>query len=230
VGILETRAALACFEKLKPPNHGYRREVASLLQSYAGKPSEETKKQLAEFLPPEALKTLKTERARELANAIRRKERRSNDEFTHELVAKVRGLARDAVKRGMAALILVDPIDSGSLRGTRLQGTLLRARKLLRNMATYEGAAFRAVRASGKVCPRRGCKGEETVRTKHSRIYECPRCGMRWDRDKGVHYNLIYSYFERLRKEDCGDDTVMAERILTALKEWLEEHSNILTY
>jgi hypothetical protein len=149
----ETEAAMTRFEKLRPPNHGYRREVASLLQSYAGKPSEETKKQLAEFLPPEALKALTTERARELANATREKEKRLNDDFIRKLVAKVRALVRGAPIRGMAALILVEPINSDSLRGTKLQGTLLRARKLLRNLTVYEGARFAPVRASGSSAP-----------------------------------------------------------------------------
>jgi hypothetical protein len=68
------------------------------------------------------------------------------------------------------------------------------------------------------------------VRTKRSRIYECPRCGLRWDGDKGVHYNMVYSYFEKMVKEERDDDTVMAERILAALREWLERHPNALTY
>jgi len=76
-------------------------------------------------------------------------------------------------------LILVDPIDPDSLRGTRLQGTLLRARRSLRNLAVYEGAMFRLTRASGRHCPRCGCKGEEVRHTKHSRVYECPKCGLR---------------------------------------------------
>ena len=41
---------------------------------------------------------------------------------------------------------------------------------------------------------------------------------------------MIYSYFERLRKEECDDDSVMAERVLTALSEWLEKHPNALMY
>ena len=227
---LSAKAVLADFEKLRPPNHGFRRKVASLLQSFADKPSEETKNQLAKILPPEALKTLTPERARELAEAARRKERRLNDDFIRKLVAKVRAPVRDALKKGMAALILIDPINSDSLRGTRLQGTLLRAKKLLKNMAVYEGAAFKMTRVSGKVCPRCHAVGVEVMHTKRSRIYECSRCGARWDRDKGVHYNMVYSHFERLRKEECDDLTVLAARVLAALEEWLERHPNILTY
>jgi hypothetical protein len=53
---------LRLFEKLRPPNHGYRRGVAKLLQSYADKPSGEAKQQLAELLPEEVLERLTAER------------------------------------------------------------------------------------------------------------------------------------------------------------------------
>jgi len=53
--ISETKVAMAGFEKLRPANHGFRREVAALLQSFADKPCEEAKRQLAKFLPPEVL-------------------------------------------------------------------------------------------------------------------------------------------------------------------------------
>jgi predicted RNA-binding Zn-ribbon protein involved in translation (DUF1610 family) len=226
----EAEASMAHFEKMRPVNHGYRREVAALLQSFADKPSEETKRQLAKFLPPEVLRALTTERARELADAARGREKRLNDSFVCKLVAKVRSAIREARQRGMGALILVEAIDSNSLRGTELQGTLLRGRKRLKNLAVYEGAKMGKVSASGKICPRCRSKGVEVVHTKRSRIYECPRCGLRWDRDKGVHYNMVYSYFARMVKEECDDDSVLAERVLSALREWLEEHSHILAY
>jgi ribosomal protein S27AE len=228
--VSETRASMAGFEKLRPANHGFRRKVAALLQSFADKPSEEAKKRLAEILPPEALKTLTTERARELAEKTREREKQLNDNFVSKLIAKVRSVVREARQRGMSALILVEPIDSDSLRETELQGTLLRGRKLLMNLAVYEGARMGEVSASGKVCPRCGTKGVEIVHTKHSRIYECPKCHLRWDRDKGVHYNMLYNYFARMVKEECDDDSVLAERVLAALREWLEKHPNILAY
>jgi ribosomal protein S27AE len=228
--INETKVAMTHFEKLRPANHGFRREVAALLQSYADKPSEETKRRLAKFLPPEALKTLTTERVRELAEKTREGETRLNTDFVCELVAKVRSVVREAVKKGMSALILVEPIDSDSLKGTELQGTLLRGRKRLKNLAVYEGAKMGKVNASGKVCPRCGARGVEVAHTKRSRIYECPKCGLRWDKDKGVHYNMVYSYFARMVKEECDDDSVLAERVLSLLREWLEKHPNILAY
>jgi hypothetical protein len=45
-----------------------------------------------------------------------------------------------------------------------------------------------------------------------------------------VHYNMVYSYFARMVKEECDDDSVLAERVLSLLREWLEKHSNILAY
>jgi ribosomal protein S27AE len=228
--INETKVAMAGFKKMRPVNHGFRREIAALLQSFADKPCEEAKRQLAKFLPPEKLETLTTERARELVEKTRGREKRLNSDFISRLIAKARTLVRDAVRRGMSALILVEPIDSSSLRGTELQGTLLRGRKLLMNLAVYEGAKVGKASASGKVCPRCGTKGTEVVHTKRSRIYECPKCHLRWDRDKGVHYNMLVNYFEKLRKEECDDDSVLAERVLSLLREWLEKYSHILAY
>jgi ribosomal protein S27AE len=228
--INETKVAMTHFEKMRPVHHGFRREIAALLQSFADKPSEETKRQLAKILPPEVLRTLTTERARELAEKTREKEGRLNDEFVSNLIAKVRPVIREARQRGMGALILVEAIDSSSLRGTELQGTLLRGRKRLMNLAVYEGAKMGKVSASGKVCPRCRSKGVEVAHTKRSRIYECPKCHLRWDRDKGVHYNMVYSYFARMVKEECDDDSVMAERVLSALREWLEKHPSALMY
>jgi hypothetical protein len=225
-----TKVSLRFFEKLRPPNHGYRRGVAKLLQSYAAKPSGEAKQQLAEILPREVLEALTTERAEELAGATRARERRLNEAFVQRLAARVRRLVREARKRGMNVLMLVDPIDPDSLRGTKLQGTLLRARRRLRNLAVYEGAMLRLLRASGRHCPRCGCGGRELGHTRRSRVYECPRCGLKWDRDKGVLYNLAYAYFARMIREESDDDTAMAARVLEAMREWLEKHPSILQY
>jgi ribosomal protein L37AE/L43A len=226
----ETKVSMAGFEKMRPANHGFRREIAALLLSYADKPCEEAKRRMAKFLPPETLKTLTAERARELADATREKEKRLNNDFIRKIIAKVRALDRDAVKKGMGALILVEPINANSLKHTELQGTLLRGRKRLKNLAVYEGAKMGEVSASGKICPSCGTKGVEVVHTKRSRIYECPKCHLRWDRDKGVHYNMLVNYFARMVKEECDDDSVLAERVLSALREWLEKHSHTLAY
>jgi hypothetical protein len=223
-------AALRLFEKLRPPNHGYRRGVAKLLQSYADKPSGEVREELSKILPQEVLEALTTESAKELAEATRARERRLNEVFIQKLTARVRRLVREARRRGMSVLVLIDPIDSDSLRGTRLQGTLLRARRSLKNLAVYEGAMLRLARASGKHCPRCGCWGREVGHMKRSRIYECPRCHVKWDRDKAVHYNLAYSYFAGMLREECDDYTAMAARVLEAVRKWLEKHPSILQY
>jgi hypothetical protein len=222
------KAALRLFEKLRPPNHGYRRGVAKLLQSYAAKPSGEARQQLSEILPREVLEKLTAERAGELAGATRAKEKRLNNAFIQRLAAEVRRLVGEARQQGINVLILVDPIDPDPLKETRLQGTLLRARRSLRNLAAYEGAMLRLACASGKQCPRCGCEGEEIAHTKHSRVYECPRCHVKWDRDKGALYNLVYAYFARMVKEECDDYTAMAARVLEAFREWLEKHQNSL--
>jgi hypothetical protein len=225
-----TKVSLRLFEKLRPPNHGYRRGVAKLLQSYADKPSEKTRQRLAEILPQEVLERLTTERARELAEATRRREGRLNEVFVQRLVAEARRLVREARQQGVSVLMLVDPIDPDSLRGISLQGTLLRARRSLKNLAVYEGAMLRLVRSSGRHCPRCGCKGEEVKHTKRGRVYECPRCHVKWDRDKGSLYNLAYSFFARMIREECDDYTVLATGIIEAFREWLEEHKHALAY
>jgi hypothetical protein len=41
---------------------------------------------------------------------------------------------------------------------------------------------------------------------------------------------MLVNYFARMVKEECDDDSVLAERVLSLLREWLEEHPNILAY
>ena len=105
-----------------------------------------------------------------------------NDAFIETLVARVRELVREALQGGAAAAIVVDPINSESLQGTPLQGTLLRVRERLENLARYEGAHFAEIRASGKLCPFCGAEGRENGH----RVFKCPRCGTVWDRDRAA--------------------------------------------
>ena len=172
------------------------------------------------------MKALTPELAHELARQARRKERRSNDDFVRRFAALVRELLRKAAKEGRAAVILVDPINSETLRGTELQGTLLRARRALENLARYEGTPYIELRATGKQCPHCGSWGTEVRRTMRSRIYKCWRCGTVWERDKGALCNLAAEYFEKLRKR--GNET--AERALASLKQWLKKHPKALEY
>jgi uncharacterized protein (DUF2267 family) len=219
---------LAYYEKMRPENHGYRRMLSAHLQSFASAPNGEKRTQLSQLLPEELAKALVPELAHELARQARRKERRSNDEFVRRFTAHVRELVREAAKEGRAAVILIDPINSESLRGTRLQGTLLRARRALENLARYEGTAFIELRASGKQCPYCGLWGIEVGRTTRSRMYKCRKCDMEWDRDKGAVYNLTIAYFEKLRREWRGNEA--AERALASLKQWLKKHPKALEY
>jgi len=170
------RAALCHRSRPRPPNHGYQHRISALLKSFADKPAPEKREALREVVGSFA-DHLTPERAGELAARVESKVRRLNDAFITGVVAELRKLARKAVEEGASVLILIEPVDPESLRGTRLQGTLTRLRRRLRNMATYEGALFKAVRASGKQCPRCGRECREVERTKHSRIYECSSVG-----------------------------------------------------
>ena len=221
---------LAYFEKLRPENHGYKRQLAAALQSYASAPTEEGRALLGQLLGQEPVKALTPERAREHAALARRKEKRLNNNFVQRVTARARELVREAAKEGRAAVVLVDPIDSETLRGTGLQGTLLRARRALENLCRYEGALFVELRASGRQCPRCGSWGTEVRQTRRARVYKCRRCGAVWDRDKAALYNLTTTYFERLRKGGRGNEAVLAERALAALRKWLSKHPNALEY
>jgi hypothetical protein len=46
---------------------------------------------------------------------------------------------------------------------------------------------------------------------------------------RSARYNLVYAYFAGMVREESGDYTVMAERVLEGMREWLEEHQNALT-
>ena len=58
-------------------------------------------------------------------------------------------------------------------------------------------------------------------------MYRC-RCALVWERDKGAVYNLVTKYFERLRREERGNEA--AEGALTSLKQWLKGHPRALEY
>jgi len=213
---------LAYFEKLRLENHGYRRQLTALLQSFASAPSGEKRTQLSQLLSEELAKALTPELAHELARQARRKERRINDEFVRRFTALVRELVREAAKEGRATVILVDPIDYKSLEGTRLQDTLLRARRALENLVRYEGTLLVELRASGKQCPHCGSWGIEVRRTMRSRVYKCWKCGAMWERDKAAVYNLAAKHFERMRNNE------ITERALASLRQWLKAHPRAL--
>jgi len=153
--------------------------------------------------------------------ALKRK-KKLNNAFIETLVARVRELVREALQGDAAAAIVVDPINSESLQGTPLQGTLLRVRERLRNLARYEGAHFAEIRASGKLCPLCGAEGVENGH----RVFKCPRCGTVWDRDSAAVANLVLRYLRGLHKEECEDTDSL--RLADTMQAWLKRHTNFL--
>jgi hypothetical protein len=209
---------LVHFEIFKPPNHGWREKVVSALRSYADKPRFEALESVRELLP---LIPTPSE-AEELARKTLARKRRLNNAFIETLVARVRELIREASQEGAAVVILVDPIDAQSLQGTPLQGTLLRVRERLRNLARYEGAHFAEIRASGKLCPFCGAEGRENGH----RVFRCPSCGIVWDRDRAAVANLVLRYLRTLYKEECQDADPL--RLADAVQAWLKRHTGFL--
>jgi hypothetical protein len=213
---------LTHFKIYRPPNHGYRERVISLLQSYADKPTWEAREALARI--PLAMTP---ERARELAEEAKRRERRENDEFIRQLVGDLRKILREARGQNMHVAVLIDPIDADTLRGTPLQRTLLRARRHIRNLARYEGAEVRLLRSSGKQCPICGSWGVKIT----PRTYQCPRCGVTWDRDRCAVARLPVVYFlgrYDLYREKCDDDSALPLLLLHKYIGFLKRHLEFL--
>jgi hypothetical protein len=213
------RVVRSRYEELMPRNRGFLDRTAALFQSAAaGKAGalEEVKELLREAGKDgtEIAALLAPEKLAEIAAETREKEKRLNRAFAEELAALVRKLIREARARGWSVAIVVDPIDSESLKGSELQRTLLKPRRLLRNLARYEGARFKLYRVSGKRCPNCGGIGVEVGR----RRYRCPRCGIEWDRDKCATFWLAKRFLDEYFKEECGDETYVA------LDGWLRKH------
>jgi hypothetical protein len=170
---------------------------------------------------------LTPERARELAEETKRKERRENDEFIRQLVGDLRKVVRDARRQNMHVAVLIDPIDADTLRGTPLQRTLLRVRRHIRNLARYEGAEFRLLRSSGKQCPICGSWGVEIA----PRTHRCPSCGITWNRDRGAVARLPVVYFLKLYesyREECDDDSALPLLLLHKYTGFLKRHVKFL--
>jgi hypothetical protein len=209
---------LTRFEVFKPPNHGHREGIVAALKSYADKPGLEALERVRELLP--FIPTPGD--AERLARAALARKKRLNNAFIETLVAEVRELVRGALQEGAAVAIVVDPISSESLRGTPLQGTLLRIRERLENLAAYEGAHFAELRASGKLCPLCGAEGVENGH----RVFKCPSCGIVWDRDRAAVVNLVLRYLRGLYKEECQDADPL--RLVDAVQAWLKRHTGFL--
>ena len=208
---------LTRFEIFKPPNHGYREKVVSALKSYADKPAGalESVRELLPLIPTSS-------DAERLAERTLARKRKLNDAFIESFVSELRELVREALQEGAAAAIVVDPINSESLQGTPLQGTLLRARRRLENLARYEGIHFAELRASGKLCPLCGAEGVENGH----RVFKCPSCGAIWDRDRAAVVNLVLRYLKALYREECQDADAL--RLVDTMQAWLKRHTGFL--
>jgi len=213
------RVVRSRYEELMPRNRGFLDRMAALFQSASkGKAEalEEVKKLLREAGKSEAeiAALLAPEKLAEIAAKTREKEKRLNRAFAEELTARVRALVREAKEREWSAAIVIDPINAESLEGSELQRTLLKPRRLLRNLALYEGARLRLYRVSGKQCPNCGSWGVEVAH----RRYRCPRCGIEWDRDKCAVFWLAKRFLDEYFKEESDDETYVD------LNGWLRKH------
>jgi hypothetical protein len=213
------KIVLSHYEELMPRNRGFIDKTAALFQSASkGKAEalEEVKELLREAGKSEAdiAALLAPEKLAEIAAETLEKEERLNRAFAEELVSLVRKLIREARARGWSVAIVIDPINHESLRGSELQRTLLKPRKLLRNLALYEGARIKLYRVSGKQCPVCGAWGVEVAH----RRYKCPHCNIEWDRDKCAVFWLAKRFLGEYFKEECSDETYVD------LDGWLRKH------
>jgi len=104
------------------------------------------------------------------------------------VVKKVRRIAR---RHGSRPLVLIDVPEDASLRGTRLQKTLLSFARVLENTLSWYGVYWAEERLYSSKCPK--CENELTLykKTKRTRIMVCSRCGFRADRDEvPLHWAL----------------------------------------
>jgi hypothetical protein len=136
------------------------------LQSFADEPAPEKREALRELVGAFA-DHLTPERARELAAHARSRERRLNDAFVASVVSELRKLVRKASKRGASVLILIEPVDPETLRGTELQGTLTRLRAAQEH-GDVRGRVVRNRQGFGQVLPalrprRQGNEAHQTL-------------------------------------------------------------------
>jgi hypothetical protein len=206
-------------EEAMPRNRGFIDKTAALFQSAAAGKAE-TLEKVKELLrktgktEAEIAPLLTPEKLADIAASKREKEERLNKAFAEELTALVRDLVREAKERGWSVAIVIDPINHESLKGSKLQRTLLKPRRLLRNLARYEGAKLKLYRVSGKQCP--NC-GEWGIEVAHRR-YRCPHCNIEWDRDKCATFWLAKRFLDEHFKEESSDETYID------VTGWLRRH------
>jgi len=194
---------------------GERRDVRRLQREGKGSAVEEALR-LAERL--RAKMNLSPERAERVARQASRKVRKLNDDWIRGVLKELRALIRKLRDQGYTVVIVADVPRAESLRGTKLQRTLLRAARRLENMAWYEGARWFELEhnVSGKMCPLCGAWGVEV----RKRYYCCPKCGLEWTRDWAAAFNAAKLFLKVCR----------AEKHLQALDKWLSQHPRAPTH
>jgi len=214
-----SRIVRSRYEEVMPRNRGSLDRTTALFQSAAdgnAESLEKVKELLREAGKSEAeiAPLLAPEKLAEISASTKGREERLNKAFAEELTALVRKLIREARARGWSVAIVIDPINHESLKGSKLQRTLLKPRRYLGNLALYEGARFKLYRVSGKQCP---VCGEWGIEVAHRR-YKCPRCGIEWDRDKAATFWLAKRFLDEWFREECGDETFID------IAGWLKQH------
>ncbi|MEM3988721.1 MAG: zinc ribbon domain-containing protein [Sulfolobales archaeon] len=206
--------------RLQPPNETYYDELAAVAQKIAqGLPptpprdATEEERQRWEWalarvkrLEKEA-GALTTERADRLYRLLLRSARIARQLWARKVVRELRRFIREANGR---AVIAIDAPNPESLKYSDLQKTYLRVAKLVRNLCAYEGAYYRRVRASGRVCPLCDQYCEEVAH----RYYRCPQCNLIFDRDYGASFNAALK--------------VLPPTLAEELREWLRKHPKAL--
>jgi len=161
---------------------------------------------------------LTPERAERIARQASRKVKKVNEDWVRSVLKELRALVRKLRDQGYTVVIVADVPRAESLRGTKLQRTLLRAARRLENLALYEGARWFEPdnNISGKRCPLCGAWGVELGK----RYYRCPNCNVTYGRDWAACANAA-----KLFLRVCN-----AEKHLGALDKWLSQHPRALIH
>ena len=96
------------------------------------------------------------------------------------VVRRVRRIAR---RHGKEPLVMIDVPDDESLRGSSLQRTLRSFARYLENVLSWYGVYWEERRLYSTICPNCGSELRLKMRTRNTRVMECPRCGFNADRD-----------------------------------------------
>jgi len=237
----DSEARLVAQRVLKPPNMTLLRLLAAIMTSYSEVKSwseaverfrerrdgEKMRREGRGSAVDEALRlaerlrvkiNVTPERAERIARQALRKIRKLNDDWIRSTLKEMRGLVRKLRDQGYTVVIVADVPRAESLRGTKLQRTLLRVAERLENLALYEGGKWFEPEnnVSGKQCPRCGAWGMELGK----RYYKCTGCGLVYGRDWATAFNAAKLFLKACK----------AERRLEALQNWLQSHPRALIH